>query len=79
MTHRDAYDQVEKDIDVLGRTFRHLDFEFKRGHVAQVREYKDRLILLAKIVERDVRLLPEPEAGPQPARLGGDATGPEAA
>jgi len=75
----DAYDQVRKDIEVLDRTFKHLDFEFRRGHAEQVAEYKSRLILLAKIVERDVRLLPDPPRSPQPVRLGGDHTGSDAA
>jgi hypothetical protein len=72
---RDAYDQVGKDIEVLDRTFKHLDFEFRRGHGEQVAEYKSRLILLVKIVERDVRLLPDPPRSPQPVRLDGDAMG----
>lgn len=79
MTDAERYDQVGKDIEVLTRTFKHLDFEFRRGHSDQVHEYKGRLILLAKIVERDVRALPDPPGTPQPARLDGDATGGEAA
>lgn len=75
MTDADAYDQVRKDIEVLDRTFKHLDFEFRRGHAEQVAEYRGRLILLAKIVERDVRLLPDPPRGPQPVRMDGDHTG----
>ena len=79
MSDLEKFDRCEQNLAVLGLQLKHAKFEFQRGHREQYQGILDRIPLLVKILERDLRQLPTLPGGPQPARLGGDAIGGEAA
>lgn len=79
MTGFERFEQVTRDVAAIKVQLDHAEAAFRRGHRDRLEDRKGTLCLLAKILERHVRELPTLPGAPQPARLGGDATGGEAA
>ena len=76
--HVVSFDQTARVALAIERNLRNAEEEYRRGG-DQTQVYLDRCMTLMWILRRDIGKLPTRSSGHQPARLGGDSTGPEAA